>query len=124
LFEVDVDAVPEPDEAFALPLVVDDAVDPCAEPVSEELALDPSPVAAELFDPEVEADPEPDVPAVAVPLVPDDAVDPCAVPEPEEPVLDPSPVAVELFEPEVEADPEPDVPPVAVPLVPVDALDP
>jgi hypothetical protein len=28
LFDVEVDAVPEPDEAFALPLVVDDAVEP------------------------------------------------------------------------------------------------
>jgi hypothetical protein len=127
LFEPVVDVDPDPDEpVVAVPLVPEDAVEPCveADPDPVELAVDPLPVAEELFDAEVDADPEPDKPAVVVPLVPDEAVEPCveADPEPVELAVDPLPFAVELFDVEVDVEPEFAELAFAVVLVPEDAV--
>jgi hypothetical protein len=54
---------------------VDDSFDPWAEAVPDELALALLPVAVELFEVEVDADPEPDE-AFALPLVEEDALEP------------------------------------------------
>jgi hypothetical protein len=52
---------------------VEEAVEPCADPEPDELAVALPPLAEELFDVEVDAEPEP---AVAAPLVPEEAVEP------------------------------------------------
>ena len=54
----------------------------------DELALDPLPVVVALFEPEVDADPEPEIPPFALPVLPVDELDPWvdAAPEPEVPV--------------------------------------
>ncbi len=96
-----------------------------ADPEPVELAVDPLPVAEELFDAEVDADPVLDEPVVVVPLVPDEVVEPCveADPEPVELAVDPLPVAVELFDVEVDVEPEFAELAFAVVLVPEDAVE-